>query len=313
MNIPPLPHLKARAKILTAIRDFFATHGVLEVQTPILSRFGGTDACISPVMAQGFDGQKLGYLHTSPEFMMKKILAKHPVCIYQICSVFRGFEHGARHHHEFSMLEFYRLGMTLDDLMHHTHALFNAMAIAVGKSFDGFDVKSYRAVFETHLGMNPHQVCDDDLADVCLCHHGNLAHDLTRDGRLDLLFSHHIEPHLGKDKLTFLNDFPASMAALAKTHEVNGDVVAARFEVYYHGIELANAFDELADSTTLRARFDDDNAYRQNHGLPIIAMDTDFLAIANDLPDCVGIAVGLDRLIMLLCDGKNLADVCVLD
>jgi elongation factor P--(R)-beta-lysine ligase len=294
--------LKARAAMYQKIRQFFAERQVLEVETPVLSQAGVTDVHLASVQVQRHIHGKLNtqYLQTSPEFPMKRLLASGSGPIYQICKVFRDDEHGRKHNSEFTMLEWYRPGLDLKALMHETADL---LATCLAHRFGEIRpvVLSYKHAFQDRLEINPLQATLKQLKDTA--HRVGLNLDLGDDrlGYMDLLFSHFVEPSLGFDAPVFLTDFPPEMASLAKVkQDEEGELVAARFEVYIEGLELANAYDELLDAEVLASRFEGDNAERAQQGLPVMPTDQYLLAALPHMPECSGIALGIDRLLMVV-------------
>lgn len=292
--------LRARAKMYAQIRQFFAERDVLEVETPVLSQAGVTDVHLASVQAlrhvQG--SAQTHYLQTSPEFAMKRLLASGIGPIYQICKVFRDDEHGRKHNSEFTMLEWYRPGFSLKDLMFEVADLLN---VVLKQRFGEVrpTILSYKHAFMDRLDLNPLQATVQELKDCC--RRVGLSLDLgdERLGYIDLLFSHFVEPSLGFDTPLFLTDFPPEMASLAKTRvDDDGELVAARFELYIEGLELANAYDELIDADVLRSRFEADNAEREKLGLHIMPIDEYLLAALPHMSECAGIALGIDRLLM---------------
>ena len=292
--------LRARAKMYAQIRQFFAERDVLEVETPVLSQAGVTDVHLASVQAlrhiQG--SAQTHYLQTSPEFAMKRLLASGSGPIYQICKVFRDDEHGRKHNSEFTMLEWYRPGFSLKDLMFEVADLLN---VVLKQRFGEvrLTILSYKHAFMDRLDLNPLQATVQELKDCC--RRVGLSLDLgdERLGYIDLLFSHFVEPSLGFDTPVFLTDFPPEMASLAKTRvDDDGELVAARFELYIEGLELANAYDELIDADVLRSRFEADNAERERLGLHIMPIDEYLLAALPHMSECAGIALGIDRLLM---------------
>lgn len=299
---------KKRAEIYTKIRQFFAKRNVLEVQTPILSQYGNTDIFLQSVSANVaiLDKPKTYYMHTSPEFAMKRLLASWQVPIYQICSVFRDNEIGKRHNVEFTMLEWYRPHFSLEQLTQELNDLISEL-FGYPVIFDHY---RYTDAFMDFVKIHPFNASCDTLR--AIAQDNGIMIDMGDDhqGWLDLLFSHLVEPHLGKDLPTVIYDYPVATASLAKTAtDQNGNTVAKRFELYINGLEIANAYDELADGQALRLRFDHDNLQRKQHGLPIMPIDEQLLKACDDLPACSGIAVGLDRLIMSLTGVKDVASV----
>lgn len=291
------PALQARAGLLATVRAFFAERGVLEVETPLLCSRGITDPAIEPLLVGG--GLSVGagprYLQTSPEYAMKRLLAAGSGPIYQICKAFRDGESGSRHNPEFTLLEWYRPGMDQHQLMAEVAALACA---CLGER--PWQALSYRELFRRSIGVDPFadslatlQQAARECADP-----GDLSGD--RDLWLDLLLTHAVEPWLARQGLVFVYDYPPSQAALARLGERDGHAVAERFELYVDGIELANGYHELADATEQRARFENDNRRREALGLPQRPLDEALLAaLAVGLPDCSGVALGLDRMLLL--------------
>ncbi|HSP85003.1 MAG TPA: EF-P lysine aminoacylase EpmA [Psychrobacter sp.] len=309
-----------RAQLMSVIRQFFATRQVLEVQTPLLSQAGNTDTFLQSVAAQVTYQDKpcTYYLHTSPEFAMKRLLASWQVPMYQICPVFRDNEIGARHNIEFTMLEWYQPNYNLDDL---ASELGDLLEMLYGHPIV---LSHYRYVdaFMDFVGIHPltaslealQAVAEDkgltgfDFNNV---ESGNTNSEQDiRQSWLDLLFSHAVEPNLGHDLPTLIIEYPPATAALAKTAvDKEGNKVAKRFELYIKGIEIANAYDELADGQALKKRFEHDNQLRKRHNLPQMPMDEHLIAASDDLIPCSGIAVGLDRLLMVLTGATSLEEV----
>ncbi|WP_201539841.1 EF-P lysine aminoacylase EpmA [Psychrobacter sp. 1044] len=309
-----------RAQLMSTVRQFFATHQVLEVQTPLLSQAGNTDTFLQSVAAQVTyqDNPCTYYLHTSPEFAMKRLLASWQVPIYQICSVFRDNEIGVRHNIEFTMLEWYQPNYSLDDM---AAELGKLLAALYGHSVV---MSHYRYVdaFMDFVGIHPLTASLDALQAVAedkglTGFDFNSDLDNTEDGEadirqswLDLLFSNAVEPNLGHDLPTLIIEYPPATAALAKTAvDKEGNTVAKRFELYINGIEIANAYDELADGQALRERFERDNQLRKRHNLPQMPIDEHLLAASDALIPCSGIAVGIDRLLMVITGANSLEDV----
>ncbi|OXL24064.1 EF-P lysine aminoacylase EpmA [Psychrobacter sp. DAB_AL32B] len=309
-----------RAQFINAIRQFFTNRQVLEVQTPLLSQAGNTDTFLQSVAAQVTYQDKpcTYYLHTSPEFSMKRLLASWQVPIYQICPVFRDNEIGVRHNIEFTMLEWYQPNYSLDN-----------MAAELGELLEklyGYPIvmSHYRYIdaFMDFVGIHPLTASLSALQAVAE-DKGLTGFDFNADASssdnsdenrrqswLDLLFSHAVEPNLGHDLPTLIIEYPPATAALAKTDfDKDGNKVAKRFELYINGIEIANAYDELADGQALRARFEQDNLLRQRHDLPQMPIDEHLLAASDDLIPCSGIAVGIDRLLMVITGVKSLEKV----
>ena len=297
----PLAHLKARARLLAQLRGFFAQRQVMEVETPLLGQHTVSDPHIESWQVEG-----AGFLQSSPEYAMKRLLAAGSGAIYQIGKAFRKGEQGTRHNPEFSMLEWYRPGFDHWDLMDE---IADLLEVVLGSKH--VIHLSYRDAFKNTLGIDPHHIeltelqsISRQLIDV------ELASD-NRDDWLNLLLSHLIEPELGGDAPTFLYDYPASQAALAKiSRDEHGESVAERFELYIQGIEIANGYQELTDSAEQSRRFENDLAIRNNHQQALPAMDTRLqMAMESGLPECAGVALGLDRLLMLQLGTKRLEEV----
>lgn len=299
-----LENLKARAKLLAAIRAFFAERDVLEVDTPALSHHGVTDRYMRSMTAKVSSNQS-GFLQTSPEYAMKRLLAAGSGSIYQICKAFRQDEVGAKHNPEFSMLEWYRVGFNHMQLMDEVHELIECV---LGKRQQ--ERLSYQQAFIEFLGIDPLSINDGELEQFARTNLGLLPDGLERDDYLSLLFEDKIEPQLGlNDSICFIYDYPASQAALARISDTDPRV-AHRFELYIEGIELANGFYELADSNQQLERFKADNRWRVQNNLSEIAIDQHFIeALEHGLPECSGVALGLDRLLMIKLATNNICDV----
>lgn len=304
---------KLRARLLGRVRDFFSRHGVLDVDTPILSTAGTTDPHLHSFragsLAPGSDCPP-HYLHTSPEFAMKRLLAAGSGSIYQICKVFRAGEAGRLHNPEFTMIEWYRVGMGYQTLMDEVAALVTEMLVGLRRLAPA-ERLSYRDAFLHHTGLDPHRASARDFRGVAEARGvsvSGLAGD-DRDAWRDLLLTHFVEPHLGRGRLTFLYDYPASAAALARIR-AEDPPVAERFELYLDGIELANGFQELTDAAEQRGRFERDRTARRELGLADIPMDERLVAaLAHGLPECSGVALGFDRLVMLAAEAATISEV----
>jgi lysyl-tRNA synthetase class 2 len=304
--------LRERARLLAQIRAFFTQAGVLEVETPALSSAGATDPALASLTTRYVGplaphGTTL-YLQTSPEAAMKRLLAAGSGPIYQICRAFRDGERGSRHNPEFTLLEWYRPGWDHHRLMDEVADL---MRWLVGRGIRE-ERLTYGEAFARSLGIDPHAAEAEQLRDLAIREGvpGADAIDLdTRDAWLDLLLTHCIEPGLGRDGICLLHDYPATQAALSRVR--SGDPpIAERFELYWRGVELANGFHELADATEQRRRFEHDIARRRAAGLPDVSADERLLAaLSAGFPDCAGVALGVDRLLMLLLGAKQIDDV----
>ena len=298
--------LQARAQLLQRCRQFFADRNVLEVDTPLLSPSAVTDVHLAS-LATEVAGHGRYYLQTSPEYPMKRLLSLGVGDCYQICKVFRDEESGRHHHPEFTMLEWYRVGFDQHRLMDEVEQLLGQL---IGGTYAAPAERwSYRAVFEHYLSINPHSCPLGTLRSLAEDRAQARLVDADRDTLLELLMGVVIGPALGHGRLTFIHDFPASQAALARL--LPGDPpVAARFEAYARGLELCHGFHELADANEQRRRFEADLAARRGHGLPTVPIDERFLAtLADGLPDCAGVAVGLDRVLMVASGASSIADV----
>jgi lysyl-tRNA synthetase class 2 len=303
-----LDGLRRRAEILALIREFFAQRGVLEVETPLLCCSGVTDPAIEPLVVESGDSiDAPRFLQTSPEYAMKRLLATHGEPIYQVARAFRDGEAGACHNPEFTLLEWYRPGFDL-------HALMDEVAELVGACIGRRDEVrySYREVFRRYLSIDPFTASDDELS-ACVCEQADIG-DMSgdRDLWLDLLMSHVIEPQL--PGLCFIHDYPASQAALAKIIEADGVQVGQRFELYVDGLELANGYRELTDPVEQRKRFEADNAKRRERGQSERPIDEHLLsAMEHGLPECSGVALGADRLLMLAMNTRDIRETLVFD
>lgn len=291
--------ISRRARFLAAIRAFFAARGVLEVDTAQLRPCGVTDPQLVSLAASG------GYLQTSPEYAMKILLAQGAGDIYQLAHVFRGEEQGRKHRREFMLLEWYRTGYDHLRLMDEVADLVRELLPACR----AWPLRRtpYAAAFRQHLGIDIDRMDDAALRALCTARLPESTDwQLSRDGMLDLLFTHYVEPELGRDTLEFLCDYPPSQAALARI--IDGK--AARFELYINGLELCNGFWELSDAREQRARFLADNRERAQLGLPEMPLDEAFLAaLERGLPDSAGVALGVDRLLMLACGAAHIDEV----
>lgn len=288
--------LRERANFLARVRQFFANRGVVEVQTPLLANHGVTDVNLQNIEVSG-----LGFLQTSPEFQMKRLLSGGFPSCYQICSAFRSGEVGRWHSIEFTMLEWYRVGMSLDDLMQELTDLVElfldsaeVQTITVGQLLsDAFGIDAYR-VDKAH--------CER------IARKEGLIGESTIDDLLDFLIGVAID-RLSHERV-FLTNYPESMAALAKVETRDDIRVARRFEMIVNGMEIANGYDELLDSAELRRRAERDNQQRERLGMPEMVLDPNLVAAMEaGLPDCCGVAVGLDRLIALAVNASSIDQV----
>lgn len=315
--------IQLRARVLKNIRTFFALRDVMEVDTPILSVATITDPLIDSFSTRYIPltqttPQQQYYLHTSPEFPMKRLLAAGLGSIYQIAKVFRQGEMGSSHNPEFTLLEWYRDGYDQYQLMQEIDALLTQL-LAPSIDLSATQYISYQQAFEQHFNLNPHTASKTEL--INCCQQQGLENVLdegdARDRFLDLLISHTIQPGLGKTYardgikpcITFLYDYPASQASLARIQQLDGVEIAERFEIFVNGTELGNGFHELKDDREQQQRFEQDNYARVLADKPAIPLDERFLASLQQLPDCSGVAMGIERLLMVMLDTADIRDV----
>jgi elongation factor P--(R)-beta-lysine ligase len=308
-----LQALKDRAALTHRLRQFFHGRGVLEVETPSLSAATVTDPHLHslPVTFHppGTATPTTLYLQTSPEYAMKRLLAAGSGPIFQISKAFRADPPGPLHNPEFSMLEWYRPGWD-------HHALMDEMDDLLQTLLGTLPARrvSYADAFFDKTGLNPHTVTDAALATFGQATLPMASPITHRNDWLDLIMSHCIEPDLANDRPAFVYDFPQTQAALAKIRHDENPPVASRFEVYFQGIELANGFHELQDAGEQRRRFENDLATRRQLALPPLPLDEHFLAaLESGLPDCAGVALGIDRLVMLAQQRQRLSEVLGFD
>ncbi|WP_340122151.1 EF-P lysine aminoacylase EpmA [Methylobacter svalbardensis] len=304
--------MHSRARMLAELRQYFAERSVLEVETPLLSHSIGTDPqlefftteyCLSP------QRQTL-FLQTSPEFAMKRLLAAGSGCIYQIGKAFRNGESGRFHNPEFTMLEWYRVGFTLPQLMDEITELFAGLFRE--QSLQETQRVSYQDVFVSYTGLDPlifsyQDYCGfamesqiPEAVDICGHDHGLW---------LDFIFSHKVQPHLGENALCMVYGYPACQSSLARINKDNAQVTD-RVELFINGVELGNGYYELADAKEQSRRFDRELAIRQQEELPVAVKDQRLIAaLESGLPECSGVAIGLDRLLLLLSGSASLDEV----
>ena len=300
----------ARAELLRTIREFFYVRNVLEVDTPLLSNGTVTDEHLDAFDTQ-FNFASSGkpsklYLQTSPEYAMKRLLCADSGSIYQVCKAFRHEGEGRWHNPEFTMLEWYRLGFDHFALMDEVDALLQETLNTASA-----DKMTYQQAFQRCLNIDPLNADDEILLSAMQQHHIDIhaPQSLSYDSKLQLLFSYVIEPKIGIERPCFVYNFPASQAALAKLSSAD-ERVAERFEVYYQGAELANGFHELSAAKEQRLRFETDNEKRKENGLPTKPIDENFLsALDAGLPACAGVALGVDRLLMLKTGASHIKEV----
>jgi lysyl-tRNA synthetase class 2 len=293
-----LSTLRLRAELLAGVRAFFAARGVIEVETPLLSRSAVTDPAIEYLTteAQSLHGGPL-YLHSSPEYAMKRLLAAGSGDIFQICRVFRDAELGRWHQPEFTLLEWYRVGWDEAALMDEVESLLHGL-LRSHRTLGSSVRLSYAQGFRDTLGVDPRDALDDIVGALTARGIG-VPEGLDRRGTLDLALSAALAPTLKRDGITFIYDFPADQAALARI-KPQTPPVAARFEAFFGSIELANGFAELADAQEQRSRFEAELEERRRTRRRLPPLDEELLAaLAHGLPDCAGVAVGFDRVVAL--------------
>jgi lysyl-tRNA synthetase class 2 len=305
-----LAMLRRRAEALYLVREFFRARKVLEVETPALVNAPVSDVNLASarVTLAGREDAPL-YLHTSPEYAMKRLLASGCGDIYQVCHVYRAAERGRQHNPEFTMIEWYRLGFSLEDLMREVADLVRGL---LGRGVElPLEFLSYREALQRHAGVDPlagdieplqRAACDLGLDEA----HASSA---SRDELLDLIVGARVGPALGANTLTFVHRYPASQAALAQLDAADPRL-ALRFELYHRGVELANGYHELASGAEQRLRFSADQAARRARGQPAVAIDELLLAALDaGLPDCAGVALGFDRVMMLAAGATHIDEV----
>ncbi len=310
MKMPERAALELRARLYALMRAFFAQRDVLEVETPILSAAGNTDPNIesfSTTFSGHVDaGARERWLRTSPEYPLKRLLAAGIGDCYELGRVFRNGEAGGRHSPEFTMLEWYRVGWDHRQLMRETITLVEAALAMLDRRADVV-VTSYRQLFLDSLGMDPLHATVDELR-APLAEFGIGADGLVRDDWLDLLITHRLQPDFPRDCITVLHDYPASQCALAKIRP-GEPPLAERFELYLGPYELANGYHELNDAAEQRTRFERDNAVRRTRGLREMPLDENLLGVLDAMPDCAGVAMGVERLLMCMADTGAIAEV----
>ncbi len=300
--IAQLQHLELRARVVHLLRAYFLSQHILEVETPLLSHYATTEVHLqSFVVHESATSKPIGYLHTSPEMAMKRLLAAGSGSIYQIAKVFRVGEQGSRHNPEFTLLEWYRIQTEYEDFISENVALLQSI-LQPYLFLQPAQQISYRNAFLQYAQVDPVQDSVARLREVCCARHDIASIQLDLDDRdtwLDLLLTHNVEPALPRDRLVVMRDYPASQASLAQLCP-NDPACAERFEIYLNGIELANGFHELSDVTEQSARIEHEIQQRKKLDLAAVPVNPHFLAaLQYGLPDSCGIAMGVDRLVML--------------
>ena len=289
-----LPAIQQRAWMNRHIRSFFHDRGVLEVETPALSTAGNTDPQIESFTVNTAKGGR--YLHTSPEYPMKRLLAAGSGDIYQICKVWRGDESGAKHNPEFTLLEYYRVGFSYQQLMHEVAELLQDLIPSLKQNAKFI---SYRQCFLERLGIDPHICSKAELADCAKLEGLDVSSSLSKQEWLDLLFTHVIEAEFSPERLSFVYHYPAEQSALSCVIEHEGVHLAERFEVYCGDIELGNGYQELTSQQANQQKLQRDAEWRKATGQTEIPVDQQFLAsLAKGFPRSSGVAIGLDRVLM---------------
>lgn len=305
--------LRLRAKLLQKIRSYFSARDVLEVETPLLSHSCGTDPYLdffTTTYEYAAQSNKL-FLQASPEFAMKRLLCAGSGSIYQICKAFRKGESGRFHNPEFTMLEWYRVGYNLEHLMDDVEDLLVFLS-KESLSLSTTEKYSYREVFTNVTGLDPFVFSVEQYSAFVIKH--NRAEALTICGHdhnlwLDFIFSHYVQPSLGLSGFCLVYGYPATQSSLARINIENPEIVD-RVEVFFKGVELGNGYYELQDAQEQNQRFDNEIQVRQEIGCPLVVKDDRLIsALYEGLPDCSGIAIGLDRLLMILTESVSIDDV----
>jgi lysyl-tRNA synthetase class 2 len=310
-----------RNQILGQIRDYFSRHNVLEVETPTLSPSTVTDLHLEAMETLHTNPLSVKkthlYLQTSPEYYMKRLLCAGAPSIFQIVKCFRDDEVGRYHNPEFTLLEWYRLSFSMESLIEDVDSILRLVL-----DTPHCEKVSYRELFIKHLDIDLKCVSDEKIVSICNdlgyenlvpTHFSNTLSIVEKDTLLQLLFCEKIETQIGTEKPIVVTHFPASQASLAKLSEADPSV-SQRFEFYYKGVELANGFEELSEESEQRVRFNLDNSARVQVGLAPKPIDEKFLnALKEGLPNCAGVALGIDRLLMLALDKKQIREVISFD
>ncbi len=298
--------IKLRAETYTKIRQFMAERNILEVETPVLSHATVTDVQLNSFRSEYSSPQsssgKILYLQTSPEYAMKRLLASGTGAIYQISKVFRNEEQGKLHNPEFTMLEWYQPDYGHHQLMQELELFLNLFAM------NHCEKISYGEIFLEHTGLDPH-TCDTNELKSMAQQHGMSSTIEERSVLLDFIFSDKITSTLGNTRPMFVYDYPAYQCALAKLSN-STPKVAERFELFINGMEIANGFHELTNADEQLARFEQDLTLRKKENRPDLPIDHLFLdALKQGLPDCAGVAVGIDRLLMVITEINDIREV----
>ncbi len=309
-----LEMLKTKARLLSKLRAFFAEKDILEVQTPVLSQAGNTEPSIETFVTQQYENSKHtiqpSFLNTSPEFAMKRLLAAGCGSIYQITPAFRQDEQGKKHNPEFTLLEWYRIDFDHHALMGEVNALLRFVAEDFF-TLERSQFYSYQDAMLKFANVDPFKATNKELKEATVKADIDVVgmENASADDWLDLLMSHVVEKNLPLNCPVFIYDYPASQAALAKIRKGSPDV-AERFELYINGVELANGFHELSDAKEQEERFHREQVQRKKSGLPGIPADYHLIAaLKHGLPECAGVAIGIDRLLMVLSGAEHINEV----
>ena len=305
-----LHNLARRAELLNLVRRFFSQRDVLEVETPLACAHTVTEPNIESFSFPVGDAQR--YLQTSPEYAMKRLLAAGAPDIFQICKSFRVGEQGAVHNPEFTMIEWYRRGYSLKQIMQETVDLIVAL-LSENNAPINVEYISYRDLTEKALGVSLDLLAEDAIKDLAVDNGLVLRSDMSLQQCIDFLFSHKIEPAMCEQSITVVFHYPAAQAALSKLND-NDNSVAERFEVFYQGIELANGYVELLDPEQQLQRFVHDQQIRKQRNSVEVEIDQRLIAAQrHGLPECAGVAVGFDRVMMLVLGASSLSEVISFD
>ncbi len=293
--------LRVRAQLYAQIREYFAQQNVLEVDTPIINQYAVSDLHIDSIQAQV--NKQVFYLHTSPEYSMKQLLVQFECDIYQLCKVFRAEEAGVNHHPEFTMLEWYRIGWDYHELMQEVDKLCKIL-LQDKLSLDAPEFISYSEAFKKYCDIDIAHAKDSEYLHACESINANIHSKLSRQDAQEFLLDQVIAKKFSKDCLTFIYDFPKQQAALAR---ITAQGFAQRFEMYLGDMELANGYQELTDAKEQLQRFEQDNEKRSQHGKRTIEIDQKFIAaLEQGMPETSGVALGVDRLLMILLQVKDI-------
>lgn len=304
-----------KAKVIKAIRNYFDETGAVEVFTDILQEYPNLDSNIYPLKLKATNSsgeERTCYLHTSPELQMKKLLAKYKTDIYQISKVFRNFEGSKKHKIEFTMLEWYRVGYNLEDLMEDTQNIFIQTAISIYKkpvlNYKGktFDLRKSEKITVDEAFYKFTGIYSEDYPKMMdFLRKKNIRKEIPYEEAFFRIYAFYVEPNLGREVLTFIYDYPQQFSSMAKIENGKGK----RFEVYINGLELVNGYFELTDPKEQEKRFLEDIKQKQLETGEVYEIDKQFLKALKYLPDCSGGSLGVDRLFMVLSDKENIQEI----